>query len=55
MQSIFVLKKYDIGVPAVAQWFKNLTAEAWVAAEVQWVKRSGVAAAAGIMKVAAAA
>ena len=24
-----------LGVPAVAQWVKNLTAGAWVAAEVQ--------------------
>ena len=39
-----------MGVPAVAQWVKNLTAVAWVAAEAagsipgpaQWVKRSGI-------------
>ena len=28
------LKKISIGVPAVAQWLKNLTAAAWVAMKV---------------------
>ena len=42
----------DIGVPAMAQWVKNPTAAAWVAAEVQvwflalqWAKGSSVATA----------
>ena len=46
-------KKRDIGVPAMAQWVKNLTIEAWVAAKMkvqfpspaQWVKGSSIAAA----------
>ena len=29
------LKFYNLGVPAVAQWVKNLIAVAWVAAEAQ--------------------
>ena len=29
------MKKGSVGVPAVAQWDKNLTAVTWVAAEVQ--------------------
>lgn len=29
------MKKGSVGVPAVAQWDKNLTAVTWVAAEVK--------------------
>ena len=46
-----MLKTTTLGVPTMVQWVKNLTAAAWVSAEVfgydprpvQWVKGSSVA------------
>ena len=52
------LKQFNIGVPSVAQWVKNLTLAGWVTAEawvrfpgpVQWVKGSGAATAVACFK-----
>ena len=38
------LYRINMGIPAMAQWVKNLTAVAWVAGEV-WVQRRSCAAA----------